>query len=132
MYDLNTKPREYVRRIRLNFCKDEQCKHADRVYTYQGNDKSFIEVEVPESMVEIIWQDSLSMMVEHVGMVDIIRDKREEHEYIYETFEYDDVDYLIFFSHYKYLFNMDLDYPKIRITPILMRKMVDEGMVCNK
>ena len=71
-------------------------------------------------------------MVEHVGMVDMIRDKREEHEYIYETFEYDDVDYSIFFSHYKHLFNVDPDHLKIRITPILMRKIVDEGIVCDK
>ena len=71
-------------------------------------------------------------MIEHVGMIDIIRDEREEYKYIYKIFECDDVDYSIFFSHYKHLFNMDLDYSKIRITPILMRKMVDEGMVCNK
>ena len=62
----------------------------------------------------------------------MIRDEREEHEYIYETFECDDVDYSIFFSHYKHLFNMDPDYLKIRITPILMRKMVDERMVYDK
>ena len=83
-------------------------------------------------MAEIIWQDSLSMIVEHVGMVDMIRDEREEYEYIYKTFECDDVDYSMFFSHHKHLFNIDLDHSKIRITPILMRKMVDEGMVCNK
>ena len=71
-------------------------------------------------------------MVEHVGIVDIIRDKREEHEYIYKTFEYDDVDYSIFFSHHKYLFNMDLDHLKIRITPIFMRKMMDKRMVYDK
>ena len=72
------------------------------------------------------------MMVEYVGMVDMIRDEREEHKYIYETFECDDVDCLMFFSHYKYLFNVDLDYLKIRITFILMRKIVDEGIVCDK
>ena len=72
------------------------------------------------------------MMVEYVGMIDIIRDEREEHEYIYKTFEYDDVDCSMFFSHYKHLFNVDPDYPKIRITPILMRKMVDKGMICDK
>ena len=83
-------------------------------------------------MAEIIWQDSLSIIVEHVGIIDIIRDKREEHEYIYEIFECNDVDYSIFFSHYKHLFNIDLDHLKIRITPILIRKMVDEGMVYDK
>ena len=72
------------------------------------------------------------MIVEHVGVVNLIRDKREEHEYIYETFEYDNIDYSIFFFYYKYLFNMDLDHSKIRITLILMRKMVDKGIVCDK
>ena len=83
-------------------------------------------------MVEIIWQDSLSIIVEHIGIVNIIRDKREEHKYIYETFECDDVDCLIFFFYHKHLFNVDPNYLKIRITPILMRKIVDEGMVCDK
>ena len=72
------------------------------------------------------------MIIEYVGMIDMIRDEREEHKYIYKTFEYDNVDYSIFFSYYKHLFNIDPDYPKIRITPILMRKMVDKGMVYNK
>ena len=72
------------------------------------------------------------MIVEHIGMINIIRDKREEHEYIYETFEYNDINYLIFFSHHKHLFNVDPDHLKIRITPILMRKMVDKGIVYNK
>ena len=83
-------------------------------------------------MVEIIWQDSLSIMVEYIGMVDIIRDEREEHKYIYETFKYNDIDCSMFFFHHKHLFNVDLNHLKIRITPILIRKMVDEGMVYNK
>ena len=83
-------------------------------------------------MAEIIWQDSLSMIVEYIGVVNLVRDKREEYEYIYETFECEDIDYSIFFSYHKYLFNVDLDYLKIRITPILMRKMVDKGIVCDK
>ena len=83
-------------------------------------------------MAKIIWQDSLSIIVEHVSIVNMIRDKREEHEYIYEIFEYDDVNYSIFFSHYKYLFNIDLDYLKIRITSILIRKIVDKGIIYNK
>ena len=65
-------------------------------------------------------------------MVNVIRDKREEYKYIYKTFECDNINCSIFFSYHKYLFNIDPNYPKIRITPILMRKMVDKGMVCNK
>ena len=65
-------------------------------------------------------------------MINIIRDKREEHKYIYKTFEYNDIDYSIFFSYHKYLFNIDPDYLKIRITSILMRKMMNKGMVYNK
>ena len=83
-------------------------------------------------MIEIIWQDSLSMIVKYIGVVDLIRDKREEHKYIYETFECEDINYLMFFSYHKYLFNVDLNHPKIRITLILIRKMVDKEMVCDK
>ena len=71
-------------------------------------------------------------MVEYINIVNIIRDKREEHKYIYKTFECNNINYLIFFFHYKHLFNMDLDYLKIRITLILIRKMVDKEIVYNK
>ena len=71
-------------------------------------------------------------MVEYISIINIIRDKREEYKYIYKTFKYNDNDYLIFFFQYKHLFNIDSDHLKIRITPILMRKIVDKGMVCNK
>ena len=72
------------------------------------------------------------MMVEYVGVVDLVRDEREEYEYIYETFECEDIDCSMFFSHHKHLFNVDPDHPKIRITPILMRKIVDKEIVCDK
>ena len=65
-------------------------------------------------------------------MVDMIRDKREEHEYIYEIFDYDDANCSMFFIRYKHLFNIDLDHLKIRIISILMRKMVNEGIVYDK
>ena len=83
-------------------------------------------------MAEIIWQDSLSIIVKHISIIDLVRDKREEHEYIYETFEYNDINYSMFFSHHKHLFNINLNYLKIRITLILIRKMVNERIVCNK
>ena len=34
VFDPRIKPREYVRRIRLNFCKEPTCKNATRVYTH--------------------------------------------------------------------------------------------------
>ena len=72
------------------------------------------------------------MIVEYVGIVDTIRDKREEHKYIYEVFDCDDTNYSIFFIYHKHLFNVDLDHLKIRITSILMRKMMEKRMVCDK
>ena len=72
------------------------------------------------------------MIVEYVGMINIIRDKREEHEYIYKVFNCNDTNYSIFFIYYKHLFNVNLDYLKIRITSILIRKIVDKGMIYNK
>ena len=82
--------------------------------------------------MEIIWQDSLSIMVEHVSLVNIIRDEREEHEYIYEAFDCDDTNYLIFFICHRYLFNVDPDYLKIRITLILIKEMMKKGIIYNK
>ena len=83
-------------------------------------------------MVEIIWQDSLSIMIEYVGIVNLVRDKREEHKYIYKTFKCNNINYLMFFSYHKHLFNIDLNYLKIKITFILMRKMVNKRMIYNK
>ena len=91
-----------------------------------------MEVEVLEKVAQIIWQDSLSMMVEHIGIVEMVKDEWGEHEYIYDAFGYDDTNCSMFFTHYKHLFNVDLDHPKIRITPTLMGRMVDTGMICDK
>ena len=71
-------------------------------------------------------------MIEHASIINIIRDKREEHEYIHKTFKYNNINYLMFLFYHKYLFNMNLDYLKIRITLILMRKMVNERIIYNK
>ena len=71
-------------------------------------------------------------MIEYIGIINIIKDKREEYEYIYKTFKYNNINYLIFFFYYKYLFNVNLDYLKIKIIPILIRKMVNKGIVYNK
>ena len=65
-------------------------------------------------------------------MINMIRDKREEHKYIYKVFNYNNTNYSIFFIYHKYLFNINLNYLKIRITPILIRKIVDKGIVYNK
>ena len=72
------------------------------------------------------------MIIEYISLIDIIKNEREEYEYIYKAFDYDDINYSIFFIRHKYLFNIDPDYSKIRIIPILIRKMVDKRIVYNK
>ena len=61
-----------------------------------------------------------------------MKDKQEEYKYIYNVFSYNNTNYLIFFTHYKYLFNIDLDYSKIRITPTLIERMINIEMICDK
>ena len=102
------------------------------MYIYQGNNQDPVEVEVLEKVVQIIWQDSLSIIVEYVGIVEIIKDEWGEHEHIYEAFKYDDTNCSIFFTNHKYLFNMNLDYSKIRITPTLIERMISIEMICDK
>ena len=72
------------------------------------------------------------MIVKHVGIIEMVKDEREEHKYIYNIFGYDDINYSIFFTHHKHLFNMNLDYPKIRITLTLIERMVNTGMIYDK
>ena len=72
------------------------------------------------------------MMVEHVGIVKMVKDEQGEYEYIYNAFGCDDINCSIFFTHHKHLFNMDPDHPKIRITPTLIGRMVNIGMICDK
>ena len=65
-------------------------------------------------------------------MVKIIKDKREKYEYIYNIFDYNDINYSIFFTHYKYLFNINPNYPKIRITPTLIERIINIEMIYNR
>ena len=71
------------------------------------------------------------MIVEYVNIVKMVKDEREEYEHIYEAFEYDDTNYSIFFTNYKHLFNVNPDYLKIQITPVLIYRIVDKGIICE-
>ena len=68
-------------------------------------------------------------MVEYVGIVKIVKDEQGEYKHIYEAFRYDDTNYSIFFTNHKYLFNMNPYHPKIRIIPVLIYRIVDNGMI---
>ena len=72
------------------------------------------------------------MIVEHIGIVEMVKDEREEHEHIYEAFKYDDTNYSIFFTNHKYLFNIDLDYLKIRITSTLIERIISIEIICDE
>ena len=72
------------------------------------------------------------MIVEYVGIVEIVKDEQEKHEYIYNIFGYDDTNCSMFFIYHKYLFNIDSDYLKIRITPTLIERMINIEMICDK
>ena len=69
------------------------------------------------------------MIIEYVSIVKIVKDEREEYKYIYEAFKYDDINYSIFFTNYKYLFNIDSNYSKIRITLVLIYRIVDNRII---
>ena len=69
------------------------------------------------------------MMIEHVSLVEMVKDERGEHKYIYKAFRYDDTNCSIFFTNYKYLFNINSDYLRIRIMLVLMYRMVDNRII---
>ena len=55
----------------------------------------------------------------------MLRDKRENAKYIAEQFDCDDIEYGIYFTQYKYLFNIDSNHPKIRIILLLVKKIIN-------
>ena len=59
----------------------------------------------------------------------MVKDERGAYEYIYKAFKYDDTNYSIFFTNYKHLFNIDPDYLKIRITLVLIYRIVNNRMI---
>ena len=72
------------------------------------------------------------MIIEYISIVEMVKDKQGEYEYIYNVFGYNNTNCSIFFTYYKYLFNIDLDYSKIRITPTLIERMINIEIICNK
>ena len=70
--------------------------------------------------------------MEYISIVKIVKDEQEEHEYIYNVFDYNNTNYSIFFTYYKYLFNINLDYLKIRINPTLIERIVNIEIIYNK
>ena len=61
-----------------------------------------------------------------------MKDEREKYKYIYNIFSYNNTNYLIFFIHYKYLFNINLDYLKIRIIPTLIGRIINIEIIYDK
>ena len=57
--------------------------------------------------------------------MEMLRDKRENVEYIAEQFDYNNIEYGIYFTQYKYLFNMDPNHPKIQIIPLLAKEIIN-------
>ena len=72
------------------------------------------------------------MIIEYVDIVEIMKDEREEHKYIYNIFGYNDINYSMFFTHYKHLFNINLNHLKIRIISTLVGRIVDIEIICDK
>ena len=50
------------------------------------------------------------MIVETLDYVDSVISELVDEEYIAEYFDYKDIDYSLYFSRYKYTFNVDPDY----------------------
>ena len=135
IFDPEISPQEYVRKIRIDFCQNKECRYSDRIHAHQGSDTEPTEVSIPMEVARTIWPDKgeqLNMIVEHIGIVEMLRDERANAEYIAESFECQDIECGMYFSRHKHLFNVDPDYPKLRIRPNLMRRMIDEGKVCYR
>ena len=62
----------------------------------------------------------------------MIKDKQEEYKYIYNIFGYNNTNYSIFFTYYKYLFNINLDYLKIRIISTLVERIINIEIIYDK
>ena len=65
-------------------------------------------------------------------MINLIKDKREKYKYIYKAFSCNNTNYPIFFSRYKYLFNINLNYLSVPLILVLIRKMINNKIVYNR
>ena len=55
----------------------------------------------------------------------MLRDKREDTKYIVKQFNYDNIEYSIYFTQYKHLFNMNSNYLKVRIILLLIKEIIN-------
>ena len=118
IFDPKISPQEYVHKIRIDFYQNKECRYANKIHTHQGSDIEPTEVSIPMEVAQTIWLDKgeqLNMIVEYIGIVEILRDERANAEYIAESFEYQDIECGMYFSWHKHLFNVDLDYLKLHI-----------------
>ena len=89
-------------------------------------------MEVLEYITKIIWQDNLNIIIEYVSIIDLIKDEREKHKYIYKVFSCNNTNYSIFFSRYKYLFNINLNHFIVLLILVLIRKMINDKTIYDK
>ncbi len=71
-------------------------------------------------------------MVKRLGLIETVISKIEDKEYIAEYFDYKDTGCKIYFVNHKHSFNMDSQHPNIPIKPHRVRKIKEQGCMCDK
>jgi hypothetical protein len=72
----------------MDLYRDKECKWADKTHAHQGDDVDLAEMNVSEVIARIIMLErfELNIMVDNVGLVEMLKDKRGNRGYIAEQF----------------------------------------------
>ena len=150
IFDPTMVPRDFLRIIVLDYCCKEDCDYAPELHIHQGSDSAVADLQIPEQIAQRIWghvhptmEDiqpygarhaplQFNMMVERLGFIETVISEIEDEEYIAEYFECESTGCDMYFVNHKHSFNVDPEHPNIPIKPHRMRKMKQQGCVCDK
>lgn len=155
VYDPDTIPKEYVRRLRMRFCTKEDCEMAPAIHIHQGPSRKVIDFKVPQDVMDEIWGETLEMMNDRSlptsgdetlasinentvvqqddGGFTIFRnaiDERGDESFVAEEFECGKRICPEYGEEHVHLFNVDPEWPMIAIPPPVFHRMVEQLATC--
>ena len=127
-------PTTRIKKIKLHYCKDQECEEKENIHAHQWGSPETIEVRVsPEKEKEIrqSWEQNLSMIVDNFRTLELVIDERFDREHVAEKFWCANAECPSYHTVHSHLFNIDPNFPHFAIPPARYEEMIADRMLCE-
>ena len=136
VYDKDTEPKCYARKIRMTLCQNQYCTHGPKIHSHQlGESRTIQTIVMPTQVHRHIWGTEDTGVAENQDEAIIIHriiDDRQDTKFISANFECDESQCEFSKEKHYHAHNVDPARPKIPLRQGAFRTMVEHGFICDK